>query len=178
VSIQAVAWVFDESPATGGERLVLLALANHYSRDGICFVSYETIGREARMSKRAAIDAVGRLELAGLVRVSRPGDAGHRWPCNSYVLCGFPPVDNGPSAVDNPPVGCGEPVDEGGEVTSPQSVLGVKFDASGGEVPARIGEAGFTLTINQEQPEPDAFSVVGVEKIRALRAQLKEGRQE
>lgn len=177
MSIQAVAWVFDEHPASGGDRLVLLALANHYSRDGICFVSYDTIAREARMSRRAAIDAVNRLEQAGYIGVSRPGDTDHRWPCNSYTLSGFPPVENGPAAVDNPAVTGGEPVDDGSEGTSPRPVLGVKDGPSTGEVHAPSGEAGFTRTYNQEQPEPGdvAQRVEAATRIRAIRDQLRTG---
>lgn len=76
MSVQAMAWVLDHSPTEGGDRLVLLSIANHAGRtpvkgsDGV--LAYEawpgltTIGREAGLSRRQSVkDALRRLEDGG-----------------------------------------------------------------------------------------------------------------
>lgn len=98
MTIQALSWVLEESVAEGSGRLVLIVLANHYSRAGICFVSYETIAREARIARSTAIKVVGELEAAGHIevrRVERPGRAS----VNRYRLCFPQPVDGRETSV-------------------------------------------------------------------------------
>lgn len=76
MSVQAMAWVLDHSPTEGGDRLVLLSIANHAGRtpvrsvDGItaweAWPGLQTIGREAGLSRRQSVkDALGRLERGG-----------------------------------------------------------------------------------------------------------------
>jgi hypothetical protein len=66
VSVEALSWVFQHSQATLGARLVLLALANHAHEDGSkAFPSVRTIAARAKLSERAARDALRRLEDLG-----------------------------------------------------------------------------------------------------------------
>lgn len=88
MSVQALSWVFDHSEATGSDRLVLLTMANHYSRDGLCCPSFDTIGREARLSRSTVIRAVQSLEQGGHVGVVRDVQRG-RSKVNHYRLLGF-----------------------------------------------------------------------------------------
>ena len=72
MSIQAVAWVLDHSPAEWGARLALISIANHADASGRdAWPSYATIAKEARMSRRAAIDAVARLEASQAIRIRK-----------------------------------------------------------------------------------------------------------
>jgi|SRR5215831_4013959 len=73
MSVQAIAWVIENSTATGTDRLVLISLANHAgasTSDGAfeSWPSVERIAREAGLARtRTAQDSLARLEAAGLV---------------------------------------------------------------------------------------------------------------
>lgn len=85
MSIQAVAWVLENSSAELGARLALISIANHADAFGLgAYPSYETIGREARMTRRAAIDAVQRLVEGGHLRV-RKGQCPHGTNCYEII---------------------------------------------------------------------------------------------
>jgi hypothetical protein len=64
VSVQALTWVLDFSPAKGGDRLVLISLANHAHRDGSdAHPKVDTIAREAGgMAERTVQYALYSLE--------------------------------------------------------------------------------------------------------------------
>jgi hypothetical protein len=74
MSIQAMAWVLDHSPAKGTDRLVLLSIANHaapHQDDTGAFEAYpgiDTIAWECQIDRPRTIkDAVTRLQAAGMV---------------------------------------------------------------------------------------------------------------
>lgn len=74
MSIQAIAWVFDYSQATGTDRLVLLALANHAnSETGECHPGYRRIAHEANCAPSTVTAAIRRLVELGEVEVSARG---------------------------------------------------------------------------------------------------------
>lgn len=74
VSVQAMEWVLDHSPATGTDRLVLLAIARHADRDGGgAFPSAATIAAEAKVDRRNAFRSLQKLEAAGAIRVEHGG---------------------------------------------------------------------------------------------------------
>lgn len=85
MSIQAVDWVLKYSRSEHAERLVLFALANHASTDeSIAFPSVQTLGQEAKLSRRAVQGALGRLlELGEIVEAgkTRSGTRCFRLPC-------------------------------------------------------------------------------------------------
>ena len=67
MSVQWLAWAFEHAEATGGQRLVLLSLANHADEAGVCWPSIDTISREARLSRRRVEDALRHLVSSGAV---------------------------------------------------------------------------------------------------------------
>ncbi len=76
MSVQAISWVLEHSPAKGTDRLVLIAIANHagpitHMGTYEAWPGVETIAREAGLDRpRTAQDALSRLVAAGaLVRV-------------------------------------------------------------------------------------------------------------
>lgn len=75
-----MAWVLDHSEATGSQRLVLIAIANHlhYGDEGKGWsLSIARLAAEANVSESAARRAIRRLELSGEVRIDRTlGGAG------------------------------------------------------------------------------------------------------
>jgi hypothetical protein len=66
MSIAVMNWVWTQSPTSGNERLVLLALADACSRDdgSGCWPSAITIGRKAGISDRTVRRVIARLERA------------------------------------------------------------------------------------------------------------------
>lgn len=77
-------WVWTQSPTSGNERLVLLALADACSRDdgGGCWPSAATIARKAGISERTVRRVTARLEAGGHVLVHRGGGR----DSNSYTV--------------------------------------------------------------------------------------------
>lgn len=66
MSIQAVGWVLDNSTTTGGERLVLISLANHADENLECYPTVARITREAGIKDtRTTQKILARLESAG-----------------------------------------------------------------------------------------------------------------
>jgi Helix-turn-helix domain len=79
-------WVWANSPTSGNERLVLLALADACSRDDGtgCWPSAATIARKANISDRTVRRVIARLEADGHVTVHRGG--GRAGSSNSYTV--------------------------------------------------------------------------------------------
>src|SRR5258708_10670038 len=75
MSIAMMNWVWANSPTSGNERLVLLALADACSRDDGtgCWPSAATIARKANISDRAVRRLIARLEAEGHLVVHRGG---------------------------------------------------------------------------------------------------------
>lgn len=75
MSVQAMSWVFEHSEASGTDRLVLLALANHAGQATVgdaweSWPGVERIAREAAVTFRTAQESLSRLERDGhIVRV-------------------------------------------------------------------------------------------------------------
>jgi len=79
-------WVWANSPTSGNERLVLLALADACSRDDGtgCWPSAATIARKANVSDRTVRRVIARLEADGQVIVHRGG--GRTGSTNAYTV--------------------------------------------------------------------------------------------
>jgi hypothetical protein len=110
MSIQAVGWVLDHSPAHGTDRLVLISIANHAGTSPVdgaweAWPGVETIAREAGLDRvRTVQEAMARLVDAGyLERVlnGAPDDRirGDR-RTNLYRIPTRPPGDAAPHPVD------------------------------------------------------------------------------
>jgi hypothetical protein len=86
MSIAVMNWVWANSPVSGNERLVLLALADACSRDDGtgCWPSAATIARKASICDRSVRRVIARLEADGHVKVHRGG--GRAGSTNSYTV--------------------------------------------------------------------------------------------
>jgi hypothetical protein len=86
MSIAVMNWVWANSPTSGNERLVLLALADACSRDdgSGCWPSAATIARKANISDRTVRRVITRLEADGHLVVHRGG--GRAGSTNSYTV--------------------------------------------------------------------------------------------
>ena len=66
LSVQAISWVLEESEATLGSRLTLIAVANHAKSDGTgAWPKVETIASEAKLSEREVRYCLRTLEESG-----------------------------------------------------------------------------------------------------------------
>jgi DNA-binding transcriptional MocR family regulator len=73
MSIQAIAWVLDHSQAMGTDRLVLIALANHYNAStGECYPGQRQVAHEANVDQSTVARSVRRLIALGEVEAT-PG---------------------------------------------------------------------------------------------------------
>jgi hypothetical protein len=85
MSIQAVAWVLENSQSTGSERLVLIALANHYNQaTEWSYPSVDLIADEARVSRATVFRCLERLVALGELEFTRRGPG--RGRRNEYRL--------------------------------------------------------------------------------------------
>lgn len=139
MSIHVVTWVLEHSEARLGNRLVALVLADHAKKDGTCaWPSVETIGHEARMSKRQVQRALKTLAEDGEIVEqgrSKSGTVVYAFP--RYVMWRrgdnmAPPAAGG---VTNPPRG-GDKSDEIVSEMSPEPSL-----EPSGTVPTAKGKA-------------------------------------
>lgn len=80
------AWVYEHSPATGNDRLVLLAIADEADDDGTnAYPSVDRIAHKARLNKRTTMRCLERLEADGGLIVHRPEKRG-RGHFNTYMV--------------------------------------------------------------------------------------------
>ena len=102
MSIAVMNWVWANSPTSGNERLVLLALADACSRDDGtgCWPLAATIARKANISDRTVRRMISRLEAEGHLIVHR--SVGRAGATNSYtVVTGDCPIHS-PGPDDTP----------------------------------------------------------------------------
>lgn len=65
-----MSWVWDHSPTTGSDRLVLLAIADSADHDGTnAWPSVATIGKKTRLSEATVHRCIGRLKKDGAITV-------------------------------------------------------------------------------------------------------------
>jgi len=88
MAIKIMSWVFDESPTDGAERLVLLALADNASEEGICWPSLNTIAGKAGITRRSVYRTMHDLQDKGIVVVEHrtlPNKVASQ--TNIYCIC-------------------------------------------------------------------------------------------
>lgn len=114
MSVRALAWAFEqEVDATA--KLVLLALSDHVSEDGDCWVSMRTLEAKTSLKERAIQLACRRLESLGLIRKS-PRFQGDRQTTNLWeVLWRTVAKDPHPTALNAPPLVAHPPHEMRGE---------------------------------------------------------------
>lgn len=71
MSIRVMSTVWSESRASGGELLVLLALADFAHDNGVAFPSVQTLARKARLSERQTQRALASLVKKGELKVKK-----------------------------------------------------------------------------------------------------------
>jgi len=103
VSLKAMNWVWDHSPAVGTELLVLLAIADNADDAGAnAYPSTDTLARKTRLDTRTVQRVIRRLEERGHVVVDRGGGrAANRYSMSLTIP--QQPVDNPPDSVDELP---------------------------------------------------------------------------
>ena len=138
MSIQAVAWVLQHSKETYGDRLVLIALANHADEHGRnAWPSVETLGREAGLTSRQVQRCLRNLEGSGAIREMGIGSKGtHIYALNL--------------AVD-------KPGDRGGDNMSPPDISALE----GATSDASEGVADVARTVLVKQPSREQPSTPG-----------------
>ena len=109
MSLKAMNWVWDHSPAVGTELLVLLAIADNADDAGAnAYPSTDTLARKTRLDTRTVQRVIRRLEERGHVVVDRGGGrAANRY--SMQLTTPQQPVDNSPDSVDElptPPADC------------------------------------------------------------------------
>ncbi len=86
MSVRVMTWVWDQTEVGGGDRLLLLALADEADDEGgSCYPSIRRLAAKTRTHTNTVQRGVGRLEAAGLIEVDRPEKQG-RGHFNRYRL--------------------------------------------------------------------------------------------
>lgn len=116
MSIRVMQWVWEHSPTTRGDRLVLLAIADCASDDGTrAWPSLPTIAEKANLTVRACQSALRRLTKAGHLEVEmQTGPRG----VNRYTVVMTKAVSKLRGEERTP----GEVTDSRGEVNAPEGV--------------------------------------------------------
>jgi hypothetical protein len=86
MSIKVMAWAWEQATTSSGEKLVLLALADHANDDGQCWPGMERIGQKCGMGKRQVSNHVQRLIEAGLLGTTRRCRDDHKYSTYLYQL--------------------------------------------------------------------------------------------
>jgi hypothetical protein len=159
-------WVWQYSPTSGNQRLVLLALADACSRDDGtgCWPSVATVARKANISPRSVRRILGELAAAGHLKVRR-GAGPHG--TNGYAITmrtqTLPPTSLVTMHSDFEPVY--EPVDsvdnstDPGQLVTPDKLSGVTPLTAGGDTGDRGGVTRLSPNPpknHQEPPPPPA----------------------
>ncbi|MBG0828200.1 helix-turn-helix domain-containing protein [Planomonospora sp. ID67723] len=144
MSIAVMNWVWQHSPTSGNQRLVLLALADACSRDDGtgCWPAVATVAAKANISPRSVRRIIGELEAAGHLKVNRGGG---RNGTNGYTLVLRAPVTTIPEPVDNP----GENLADPGQDVTPDISSGVTRAIAGGDT----GDRGGVTRLSPDPPE-------------------------
>lgn len=83
--------VWENSKHSGGELLVLLALADHAGDHGVCWPSLQTLARKSRLQKRQVQNCVKALEVSGEIEILTAGkgreSTRYRVKCESSKIC-------------------------------------------------------------------------------------------
>lgn len=176
MSVQASAWVIENSQHKGSELLCLLMIANHAHADGTnAFPSIETLARECRMSARQIARILVRLEASGELKIERSGGRlVHRYelqmsPSNPDKMSTLEAVnpDNLSTLTDN------------STLTNPPpnpDILSFNPDISG--VNPDVAMSYEPITIKNQKKEPsDSAAVRRPRKTRSVKPHKRDERQ-
>lgn len=85
MSIKVMTYVWDHSPHTGSDLLMLLALADHANDQGRAWPSIPTLAKKCRVQRRQALYILKKLEEAGDITIEHGRGRGH---VSVYVVKG------------------------------------------------------------------------------------------
>lgn len=68
MSVEAMAWAWKQGDLNDGEKLTLMALADHAHDDGVCWPSNGLLAKKLGVSDRAVRGRIEKLEAKGLLR--------------------------------------------------------------------------------------------------------------
>ncbi|MET8140021.1 helix-turn-helix domain-containing protein [Sphaerisporangium sp. NPDC005288] len=159
MSIAVMNWVWQHSPTSGNQRLVLLALADACSRDDGtgCWPSVATVARKANISPRSVRRILGELAAAGHLQVRR-GAGPHG--TNGYAIVMHSPTPAPPAPVEivfEPVYESVETVDNRaapGQPVTPDKVSGVTPVAARGDTGDRGGVTRLSPNPPKNHQEP------------------------
>lgn len=86
MSIKALNWAWEQATTSSGQKLVLLALADHANDDGHCWPGMKRIADKCAMSARQVSSHVANLEKAGLVSLNRRIKDNNQYSTYDYQL--------------------------------------------------------------------------------------------
>ncbi|GGP97437.1 helix-turn-helix domain-containing protein [Streptosporangium pseudovulgare] len=147
MSIAVMNWVWQHSPTSGNQRLVLLALADACSRDDGtgCWPAVATIARKANISPRSVRRVIGDLVAAGHLVVHRGigprGTNGYALVLRAPVRNEIEPVYESVETVDNS-------FDPGQDVT-PDNLSGLTPATARGDT----GDRGGVTRVSPDPPK-------------------------
>ncbi|HEX7325330.1 MAG TPA: helix-turn-helix domain-containing protein [Rhodanobacteraceae bacterium] len=122
MSVQALSYVLEHCEARLGDRLVMIAVANHADDHGSrAYPSVPTLAREARMSERQVRRSLRRLERAG--ELGTQGQGGPHGT-NVYCIAGFD------DAVEKAEMSAGHIVPRANQVATPDKSDCIRSDLS------------------------------------------------
>ena len=154
MSIQAMAWVIDNSQQTGHGFVTLLMIANHANAEGKkSWPSMKTLARECRLSVRTIQRVILKLEASGELLVDR--SAGRS--CHSYSIPLMANVDRTVSTLNTPNVDTEstlqrrQPVHVGPERGQSEQSNVDKID---GNVDRAVSTEPYNRNTNRKDPSP------------------------
>lgn len=89
MSVKLMAQVWDHSPHSGSDLLMLLAIADHANDQGLAWPSIPTLAKKCRVHRRQAIYIIRNLEKAGSISIVKGGGRGRAsvYKVNGAVEC-------------------------------------------------------------------------------------------
>lgn len=86
MSIKALNWAWEQPTSSSGQKLVLLALADHANDDGHCWPGMKRIADKCDMSARQVSTHVSNLEKAGILTTNRRMKDNNQYSTYDYQL--------------------------------------------------------------------------------------------
>ena len=86
MSVQALAWAWEQETGSPTAKAVLLALADHADQDGICWPGIERIARKTELSRRTVIRQLTALADDAFLEVSPRSDKDGKQTSNLYRI--------------------------------------------------------------------------------------------
>jgi hypothetical protein len=91
MSVRWITWAWDQNCATAGEKLTLIALADHASEEGRCWPSTGRLAEKTGQAQRSIFRHLDSLEQAGLLARDRRKRDDGSWSSSLVILS--PPPD-------------------------------------------------------------------------------------